>query len=530
MNPRDQALSRPGPSARPRVLLVGGILPLPERASSIVRTGGVIALLLGVTGLVYRMTLASSFGSYDSAELIAAAHSLGIIHSPGYPLYLLIAHAATRLPWGTPAFNVNALSAVFAASAVVVAFAACLRLTGSRWSAGLAAAALAFSRLFWAQAVVAEVYSLSALFTAALILAALRWQESPTARRLFWLALLFGLSLTHHPVVALLGPGLLWVVISGLPRSDARWRHAPALALTACAPLLLYLYLPVRAVADPPLDYVRDYFSVDLASPSGLLWMISGGMFSGELFGRGLGAGLANLLDLAAHLWLNLFGAGLLLALYGLWALRRDRAPTAFFGGSAAGILIFLAFYDVMDNAQMLSPVLVVLTPPMALGLLRFTRRVGGHAAVGITVRRLAAAGIVALLLAANWGFADRRDDWQADRFARMVMARVELNALILAQWTSATPLTYLQVVEGDRPDVRILDRGLLALGIRHRLEQEGRNTPDEWGAAFAAELEGRVHEALMSRPVYVMEDDPTVRASFCLHPMAGGIYRVLAP
>ena len=106
-------------------------------------------------------------------------------------------------------------------------------------------------------------------------------------------------------------------------------------------------------------------------------------------------------------------------------------------------------------------------------------------------------------------------------------MAEVEPNALILAQWTSATPLEYLQVVEGKRPDVEILDRGLLGLAVRDQLMRRGVAAPGEYGAIAVAVLTERVHEELKHRPVYIMEDDPVLRGSFCYEELESGIYRL---
>lgn len=51
--------------------------------------------------VVYGSTLAPTVTLVDSGELIVAAWNLGVAHPPGFPLYVLLAHAATRVPWAT---------------------------------------------------------------------------------------------------------------------------------------------------------------------------------------------------------------------------------------------------------------------------------------------------------------------------------------------------------------------------------------------------------------------------------------------
>ena len=191
------AAARPRPTIRPGILgMLGG------------------GLVFGLSSLVYWLTLSPTINSFDSAELITGAYSLGIVHAPGYPLYLLLSHLASRLPWGDIPLNVNLLSGLFSALATTVVFYASWRLSGSLWCSVVAALLLAFSRLFWSQAVIAEVYALNALLISGVILAAIRWHDRPSRKTLVALALIVGLSLTHHPSAMLLGPGILVLVAS----------------------------------------------------------------------------------------------------------------------------------------------------------------------------------------------------------------------------------------------------------------------------------------------------------------------------
>jgi hypothetical protein len=66
--------------------------------------------------------------------------------------------------------------------------------------------ALAFSSVFWSQAVIAEVYALNALFAALLLYGVLRLQPANEQWLVPGLSGLLGLSLGNHPSILLLLP------------------------------------------------------------------------------------------------------------------------------------------------------------------------------------------------------------------------------------------------------------------------------------------------------------------------------------
>jgi hypothetical protein len=176
---------------------------------------------VGVTAFVfviYLRTLAPTILPYDRPDLLDVPMLqmqvcvLGMTHPTGYPSYLMMSHLFTYLPFGDCAYRANLASATYAALAVLAVFAAgCLL---SRWVVAAAAAALAFGVgvTLWSQAVIAEVYTLNALFIALTLLALLIWRESRKDRYLLLSAFLVGLSLTDHLTSGLLLPASLLFV------------------------------------------------------------------------------------------------------------------------------------------------------------------------------------------------------------------------------------------------------------------------------------------------------------------------------
>src|SRR4051812_24899565 len=113
--------------------------------------------IFGVTFAVLLMTVAPTiYTLVDSSEYAIGAYTLGIVHAPGYPLYLLLARLFTELPIGTIAYRVNLLSAMSLALAGVFLFNFLAELNGKRWLALVGTLLTLWSYNVWVVGVAAE--------------------------------------------------------------------------------------------------------------------------------------------------------------------------------------------------------------------------------------------------------------------------------------------------------------------------------------------------------------------------------------
>ncbi|MFQ5812546.1 MAG: DUF2723 domain-containing protein, partial [Anaerolineae bacterium] len=166
---------------------------------------GLLPGLFILTFIVYLNTLSPTLGEADSFEFQVVSYTLGVAHPTGYPLYILLGKLFTLLPIGNVAYRVNLVSPLFASLAVVCLYLCLVHLTRHRATSLLAALTFAFSRTFWSQAVIAEVYTLNAFFVALMLYLLLR-RKTDTWKLLT--AFVYGLSLTNHLTMALLAPAM----------------------------------------------------------------------------------------------------------------------------------------------------------------------------------------------------------------------------------------------------------------------------------------------------------------------------------
>lgn len=173
-----------------------------------------------VAELLYLLTMAPTLSFWDCGEFIATSATLGIPHPPGAPLFLLFGRLFSMLPVPLdPGAKVNLVSTIASALTVMLTYLVTIRLIvlyrkddPDGWSldrklsayggAVVGALALAVSDSFWFNAVEAEVYAASSLFTAAVIWMMLRWyDEDPNPGSERWILgvmYLFGLSIGVH--------------------------------------------------------------------------------------------------------------------------------------------------------------------------------------------------------------------------------------------------------------------------------------------------------------------------------------------
>ncbi|MDQ7822939.1 MAG: DUF2723 domain-containing protein [Candidatus Eremiobacteraeota bacterium] len=468
-------------------------------------------LLWAFSLVVYGMALSPSLSSQsDSGELVTAAVTAGIAHPPGYPLYTMTGHLFSKLPFLDGAFRVNLMSAFFSSMAVLVLFFLCLRLFANPLVSASTALLFAFSRAFFRISLSAEVFSLHLLFVVLLLYLMLCWKDASGRHAVTWEPYLFfftaGLSLSHHHTVLLLAPLLLYFIISGRLFT---WLMAPrniaaALVLFA-AGLLPYLYLPLRAASDPPVNWgnPRDweafvrvvtragYGSLSLATVSGSSW--SFGIFLKEA---------GHYLSLLAVQCTPMALPFMALGAVSCW--KRER--TLFWGGLFLFLVFSLAFIvwarlpaeegylAVLERFFLPSYLVAALAAGeglMAISALRNCRTVALGAALVLPC--------AALLM--NFGMVTRRSDYLAIDYGRNVLRSVGNGGILFVSGdVPSSALLYCQSVEGLRGDVTVLVEGLLdspwyrrQLARRHKGILPEGIPADTRGRAFILKvIEGR--------------------------------------
>jgi len=168
----------------------------------------------------------------DSGELIAASSTLGVAHPPGYPVFVIITAALSKIfPAGNIAYRMNFINALFVFSAMLFM----CRFTSASLLLYFALAPAVFS-----SAGACEVFTLNLLFACAIIYLL----YSPFKKNALAAAFLFGLGLANHQTLILLLPGVIYLLIK------RKMFDFPFVLMVFCAAITGFyanLFLIVRA-------------------------------------------------------------------------------------------------------------------------------------------------------------------------------------------------------------------------------------------------------------------------------------------
>lgn len=451
---------------------------------------------------LYSFTMPSQVAMEDNGLFILSAYFAAPAHPPGYPLWTAIAHCFSYLPFGSIATRINLASAVFAISAALIFGRLVLSLTKSMLLSGFAILTLAFTPLFWSQAIVAEVYSLHALFYFAVLYCCYELMRRPPEEKVNWLPwpfVLFAFSLSNHWPLTLLSmsPFLLvalWDIYecyfsekTSSATSDPTHHFSNKILFRKSIWVLLgtilglspYLWLIWRSQLGLPYaftgaiensgDFIA-YFNRELyqsnhdqSATSSLLdkWQFI--LFYGQ-----------NLLQQFHYVFIPFIGIGL----WQQFSLLNNRLAWSLIASQLASsfLLIFLLDFDFQPLRQVSLSIFFLtaylgLTVWLCLGIIWTVQRLNRHVLALI---------VPACFLLLGFPLINKSEfDW-ASNYSHTILNTLPQNAVLFVDTDfEAGPISYAYFIDRVRPDVTLKNSNGLLYGNRtysNRLSKEEKN------------------------------------------------------
>jgi len=496
-------------------------------------------VLLGI----YLATAAPDLTFWDASEFMTAAHTLGIPHPPGTPVWVLLANVATKLFGSAAPPRAVTLLSVWAAALTGGAAA----YTVTRWigARGAVVAAVMAGTMYsvWNNATETEVYAVAMLVSVAMLLASeyagrLETPADQRQRARALIVFLAGLAVPLHLSVLVAVPAavvLAWRGERPTATQMMAWGALFALGLSAAA------VMPLLSARNPSLDsgnpetlsslvavLRREQYAVAGLWPRRApLWLQLGNVFEWADWQVALGIhphpepSFGRTALSVCWAWLAVLG---LRRLWGHEA-RVGRGMAVLLVSATVGVALWL-------NLRAGPSFGAGILPPnamhearerdyfFALGFWTWGLLAGaGLAAVATALARRVPApvallpfSLVLVPILANRPVADRTLEPVATlprTYARLVLDAVPGGGILVAGGDNDTfPLWYLQQVEDVRSDVTVVTVPLLgALWYREALARAGilpRTQVTQWAGVDATLASVMASAGRLRRPVRV--------------------------
>ncbi len=419
-----------------------------------------LVFIFCITLIVYIFSMPHSVVLEDDGYFVLAAYYNGVAHPPGYPLYTLLGHIFTQLPFGSIPFRVHLLSAVFGSLTSVAVWLLVIHLYKKQVFAYVAAIGYSLSSMFWSQAIIAEVYTLNTFFFFSLLLMSMAIAKRSSRSRCFFFLLLYGLSLSNHwPLTVLSTPAFI-AILWGKKQHLTGFYSLAGLLLG----LLPYAWMIVNSRINPDISFYGP-----IQSFSDLWFYISRQAYAEQ--DMSITAGLSDRIGFLVFFCKQLlaqFGyAGVVLGVTGFLLQWKSEArisicfTLAFLGNSLLLILLLGFDHDLLHEN------IFRVYPLVAYGIFMIWIVTGLHyllvyLADKITLKpRMMSAGLVLIILVsilpqsvmANY----RANDIWAINYARAVLDSLDENAVLFTHGDlDQGSLVYLNRVLSYRADVSL--------------------------------------------------------------------------
>jgi len=392
--------------------------------------------------------------------------SMGLALS--HPLFYMIAIAAKCIPFGAFAFKVNIVSAVAAAVTVANLFLFLRVWLKDNFAAVVGAVTLAVSHTFWRHGSIVETYTLyTAFLSAELVVLAFYFNERKI-KYLYWLVLFNGLSISVHMLgtIALACYGFFFLVL--IAKKQLKLSQ-------------LVLMIVLWIVAAGPYEYL---IVKNIAATGEIKAVLMSAAFGDSWANDVLNTTVTPTVikQNIMFLGLNFPTPNILFFFAGIFLVNKTACCKSFRNillGLTLLFLIFASRYTIVDRYAFFIPFYMMVSIFIAVGVKMVAEKFKGKLLLALVfLCCFMPVSVYAVLpkvaKAADLKLGTKRvlpyrDDYKfflqpwktgyrgAERFAVETLERVEKDAIILADGTSAYPLLLAQEIMNKRKDVTVV-------------------------------------------------------------------------
>ena len=414
------------------------------------------SLFVFISSFLYFLSqLAPTVVYGDSAEFVIGAYKLTIVHSSGYPLYLLLGKLFTFIPIGDIGYRVNLMSAFFGALTSSFVFLIILDLVQSFFVSLISTFTLTFSFTFSFLSTIAEVYTLNSLFLAILIYILMQWKKKEEKKFLFLFSFFLGLSLTNHLTILLFFPSFLIYFLLEKSRISLKISDFEKTIAFFILGLLPYLYIPIVSFTS-----TETIFWQKIKSLRELLLFVSGSPFKVLLLNQSLLEFLNSILKFLVFLLFQFPGLATIFGVIGFLECRKNKKEESIlFSVIFFFLFLFVINYKIGDIYHFYLPCYLIFSIWVGFGIMWLWKRTPEEKKFRILF------ALTILLMFIFYPLTYKIVDISVRSYksfyfldtSRMGLISTEKDSVIICDWSYATLFRYWQMIYKIRRDVIVV-------------------------------------------------------------------------
>jgi hypothetical protein len=484
--------------------------------------------------LIYGFLTYPSIYWGDSGEFSFVATFLGIPHPTGYPLYIQLLKLFSYMPFGSPYFLHNLFSAVFATLAIVVLFNLCHQFTGNQTSAWIATFFFALSPTYLNRAGLAEVYPMQVFLGLSVASLGVSTLQESDIRKLWTIAFLLGLGLSHHLITLMYFPAFLFLIVA-TPKAALKFRLIFGIVLFGLIGLLPYLFIAFRGPLAPDFSY-PNLFGVTMTSPRDYYWLLSGEIFRTEMTSFSISQHIKDFGFFFYLLFKDYCWLGGIIGLLGLIREIRIQPRETIFLGLLFGIqTLFLVHYQVPDIHEFYVMSFCLWAIWFAAGLNHIGMFLEESFSKYKKILKIYSRSLLILLLLPFWGLSQFYKPISLDQtplaYVQNVLAYPQNNFTLFTNYMGRDVFKLFRFLTNIRPDIKIVDYGLDLLKQRSQLLKSNQLSSDAFNKRIHV-LDRNLMEALLikeikEKQVYVSRDEWYFGDKFLKKKIAEAFYSI---
>ena len=420
--------------------------------------------------IVYNFTIAPSVIQIDSGELASVQKLLGIAHPTGYPLFTMLGYFFLQLPiFSSDIFQANFLAAIYCSISVglfskflfeifLISKVNSLPETTIKLIIISSSIVLGLSTTFWFQSTSVEVYSLHLVLIISTLFLFVKAFRNDDAKFWYLFAYFFGISLSNHMTSILIIPAAVYLYFKKNSFNKNSFLFGARLALiTSISAMIVYLYLPIRAMQEPilnwgnPIDFER--FWRHFTGAQYQVWIFS----SLEASKKQLSYFIQNLTN-------EFFYIIYLPIIFGIFSLIKISKTVLFFTLLLTfSTILYSINYDIVDIDSYFLLTYISFIVFFFFGIIRILE-FSKNPTINVILMTIILIIFPALQLTMNHDKVDQSDNFIFEDYTKASLNSLPANSILFSyQWDYLiSPSYYFQYVENYRRDVTIVDKELL--------------------------------------------------------------------